>query len=214
MDCRSVDFNTEATEHEISAKNTSKLESAEWLKLKSETPWGTTQDSMEEMGKLFGAPKAAHSQPPQIKDKNEDKDEDEDEEEGTASDLKSLKRKAHQVKTRATELKEKGCDLSVVGSVKGKKINTRLVEMLKVVNATKGHLECETMDIMNSTKKTDKVKQDLINKTVATMDHSIKELKKFMSVTGLTVEKAKTPLTNAVRALTDAEKICNGLNVS
>ena len=79
---------------------------------------------------------------------------------------------------------------------------------------TKGHLECEAIDIMNSTKTTDKVKQDLINKSVATLDQSIKELKKFMSVTGLTVEKAKTPLTNAARALTDAEKICTWLDVS
>ena len=110
-------------------------------------------------------------------------------------------------KTHATWLKEKGCDLSVAGSIKGKKISTRLTDMLKVVNATKGHLDVETTDIMNSTKKADKVKQDLITKTVASLDQSIKELKKAMSVTGLTVEKVKTPLTNAARALTDAENL-------
>ena len=99
--------------------------------------------------------------------------------------------------------------LSAINAGNKVKIPQRLVDMLKVVNATKGYIECEAMDLMEK-KKDPKLKKEF-TAVVENLELVQKALKKNMSKSTLTAEQAKPVLIDASQHLKKADSFVKKL---
>lgn len=99
--------------------------------------------------------------------------------------------------------------LSAIKASNKVKIPQRLVDMLKVVNATKGYIECEAMDLIEK-KKDPKLKKEF-TAVVENLELVQKALKKNMSKSTITAEQAKPILLDASQQLKKADSFVKKL---
>jgi hypothetical protein len=104
---------------------------------------------------------------------------------------------------------QKAAALSVINAASKVNVPQRLVDMLKVVNATKGYIECEAMDLIEK-KKDPKLKKEF-NAVVENLELVQKALKKNMSRSTLTAEQAKPVLIDAAQQLKKADSFVKKL---
>jgi hypothetical protein len=203
LDRKVQEFQQSNLEQSSAATKGSKLEAVDWVKLRGLGKSGFQGSSTEldvfinsQIGK---GSKGKATSSLAIMDKEElPEDEKEDEEELEVNEDNQM-----------MKFTQKAAALSVINAGSKVKVPQRLVDMLKVVNATKGYIECEAMDLIEK-KKDPKLKKEF-TAVVENLELVQKALKKNMSRSTLTAEQAKPVLIDAAQQLKKADSFVKKL---
>ena len=204
LDRKTQEFQQSCNEHSSAGTKASKMEALDWVKLRGLGQSSFQGNSPEldvfissQVGK--GSKGSASASLALLDNKGEDPEEGQEDDEAIDEngDDQMLKY------TKKAEA------LSAIKASNKVKIPQRLVDMLKVVNATKGYIECEAMDLIEK-KKDPKLKKEF-TAVVENLELVQKALKKNMSKSTITAEQAKPVLLDASQQLKKADSFVKKL---
>ena len=203
LDRKTQEFQQSCNERSSSGTQASKMEALDWVKLRG-LGQSSFQGSSPELDVFINSQvgkgsKGSASSSLALLNKGEDPEEGQEDDEAIDEngDDQMLKY------TKKAEA------LSAINASNKVKIPQRLVDMLKVVNATKGYIECEAMDLIEK-KKDPKLKKEF-TAVVENLELVQKALKKNMSKSTITAEQAKPVLLDASQQLKKADSFVKKL---
>ena len=203
LDRKTQEFQHSNFEHSSAGSKGSKMEALDWDKLrglgKSGLQGSNTELDVFINNQVGKGSKGKASTSLAIMDKDVSPEEEQDDEEGVEENEDN----------QMLKFTKKAEALSAINAGNKVKIPQRLVDMLKVVNATKGYIECEAMDLMEK-KKDPKLKKEF-TAVVENLELVQKALKKNMSKSTLTAEQAKPVLIDASQHLKKADSFVKKL---